>query len=206
MKVEAQSGRPVHVLPRDAARAPDFYLNNPKYVGAPDHGPIPEGNFRFSASQFVRFSLAERTRLEAGGNFVDASGAAIHGGDWGAGRTPLSPVSIKPAAGGGTGARSGFYLHGGVMPGSSGCIDIGNSGVDRLLELLDGYTGAVQVDLKYAYPAPDVGGIEHIMGRFTYPEGKKDPSLWERIRNECCFYIARNRRYFYRVHNRLRRR
>ncbi len=42
------------------------------------------------------------------------------GSDWGDWYVPLNPVPGTEIFG-----RSGFYLHGGVFPGSAGCIDIG---------------------------------------------------------------------------------
>lgn len=54
--------------------------------------------------------------------------------DWGDWR-----VSMSPAPGAETFGRSGFFLHGGSVPGSAGCIDIGgglfgNSVTDRVLK------------------------------------------------------------------------
>ena len=43
-----------------------------------------------------------------------------HGGDWGDWRVPLHPSAGTNAFG-----RGGFFLHGGMFPGSAGCIDAG---------------------------------------------------------------------------------
>lgn len=48
-------------------------------------------------------------------------------GDWGRGRVPL-----RPAPGTNTRGRRGFYIHGGSLPGSAGCIDVGNRENDVL--------------------------------------------------------------------------
>ncbi|MGW2254966.1 eCIS core domain-containing protein [Kitasatospora sp. NPDC001660] len=187
MQADAQSGRPYTVRPGDAAKCggkpDDTYLNNPRYVGIADNGPIPEGTFQFEATQWATFSRVEQLKMLPGGNFTDPFGTSLHGGDWGAGRVPLSPVTIVPAPKGcgNTKTRSGFYLHGGVMPGSSGCIDIGNTGVDRLLALLPGYTGKITVTVKYTATPPDVGTVGRAVGRFTYPK-KKDPSFLDRLK------------------------
>ncbi|WP_406193701.1 DUF4157 domain-containing protein [Kitasatospora sp. NBC_01560] len=187
MQAGAQSGRPYTVRPGDAAACHgdpgDSYLNNPRYVGIADNGPIPEGTFQFEATQLATFSRPEQLKMLPGGNYTDPFGAALHGGDWGAGRVPLKPVSIVagPKGCGSTRARSGFYLHGGVMPGSSGCIDIGDAGVGQLVALLPGYTGKVVVTVKYTVAPPGVGWWDRAVGRFTYPK-KKDPSLWDRIK------------------------
>jgi hypothetical protein len=95
----------------------------------------------------------------------------------------LEPVSIVAAKKcGDTRSRSGFYLHGGVLPGSSGCIDIGNDGVEKLVGLLAGYKADVFVTVKYTAPPPSVGGVKRAIGRFTYPP-QKEPSLWDRVKS-----------------------
>ena len=42
----------------------------------------------------------------------------IRGGDWGTHNVPLDVVNNNST-------RKGFYLHGGIFKGSSGCIDVG---------------------------------------------------------------------------------
>jgi hypothetical protein len=190
----AQSGRPVSVRPADAATCKgstsDSYLNNPLYVGIQDFGPIPEGDYRFSLSAFATFSAAEQLTMISGGTFIDPFGASLHGGDWGSGRAPLRPVKILPGPPGcgNTAKRSGFYLHGGSLPGSSGCIDIDNDGIDSLLKLLVGYRKDIPVKVTYTSAAPSVGWGTRRLGGFTYPtddKGRpiKDPSIWDRIRS-----------------------
>ncbi len=186
--VDAQSGRPYSVSSSDAASCSgstsDSYMNNPLYVGIRDNGPIPEGTYRFSASQIATFSFSERTEMLLGGSYTDPFGRSLHGGDWGSGRVALNPVRIIPGPRGcgNTSARSGFYLHGGVMPGSSGCIDIGNSGFDSLVGHLQGYRGNIEITVRYTHPAPDVGVLDRALGRFTYPTGaSENPSLLDRV-------------------------
>jgi hypothetical protein len=187
-RVPAQSGRPYTVRAADAAacggKPDDTYLNNPRYVGIADNGPIPEGTYRFTAAQLVTFSGWEQLQMIGGGSFTDPSGASLHGGDWGAGRVPLSPVTIVavPKARGNTRARSGFFLHGGSLPGSSGCIDVGNGGIDALVKALPGYGGTITVTVRYTAAVPSVGAAERALGRFTYPS-TKDPSLLDRLKS-----------------------
>jgi len=188
LRASAQSGRPYTVLPADAARCggspDDSYMNNPRYVGIADNGPIPEGEFRFRVTEMATFGAWERLRMLTGGSYTDPFGRPLHGGDWGAGRVALRKISVRPGPRGcgNTASRAGFYLHGGIMPGSSGCIDIGNSGFTRLVELLMGYTGQVRVTVRYRHPAPAVGRIDRALGRFTYPPGR-DPGVWDRLRS-----------------------
>jgi hypothetical protein len=189
----AQSGRPVAVRAGDAAACKgstsDSYLNNPRYVGIQDFGPIPEGEYLFTLGSFATFTALEQATMIAGGMFTDPFGAALHGGDWGSGRAPLRPVRILPGAPGcgNTARRSGFYLHGGSLPGSSGCIDIENDGIDALLKLLVGYRKDITVKVTYTAVPPSVGWGTRRLGGFTYPtddQGRpiKDPSIWDRLK------------------------
>jgi uncharacterized protein DUF4157/type VI secretion system (T6SS) effector TldE1-like protein len=186
MSTSAQSGRPYSVTSSDATAcggsASDSYMNNPKYVGITDNGPIPEGTYRFRARRIATFDSAERLAVLTGTHFTDPFGNSLHGGDWGAGRVALSPRRIVPGPRGcgNTARRSGFYLHGGIMPGSSGCIDIANSGFDNMLPHLRGYRGYISVTVRYIHPAPSIGAFDRAMGRFTYP-GEENPSILDRI-------------------------
>jgi hypothetical protein len=187
--VPAQSGRPYTVSKADAAACKgspeESYMNNPRYVGVKDNGPIPEGEYRFVATEMTTFSRAERAQMLLGGNYVDPRGTSLHGGDWGAGRVGLTPIKVLPSKFcGSTAARSGFFLHGGVMPGSSGCIDVGDAAFSSFVQHLLGYTGAIVVTVRYSQPPPDVGAVERGAGRFMYPgRGKiKDPSIWDRVK------------------------
>lgn len=66
-------------------------------------GPIPFGIYLIYPNEISNTNLLRR--------FL---------GDWGEYRVPLHPTS-----GTDTLNRSGFFLHGGKLPGSAGCIDIG---------------------------------------------------------------------------------
>jgi hypothetical protein len=178
IQAAGQSGHPNQVEPADAAACSggsnDSYLNNVRYVGIKDKGPIPEGTYQFRHANMVTFSALEDTRMALAkpGEFVDPAGLELHG-DWGAARVALTPLSIKPSRFcGNTAARSGFYLHGGVMTGSSGCIDIGNTGITDVVEKLRGYTKPVTVTVKYTNTPPEVGVVGRAVGRFMYPAAK----------------------------------
>lgn len=186
MRLAAQSGRPYTVRPADARSCggslDDSYLNNPRYVGIADNGPIPEGEYQFRATSMATFGTVEQLEMMSGGSFTDPFGASLHGGDWGAGRVAVNKIRVLPGRRGcgNTATRSGFYLHGGVMPGSSGCIDIGNSGIGTLVGLLRGYRGQVVVTVRYRHPAPNVSMVDRALGRFTYP-GQEHPTYWDRV-------------------------
>jgi hypothetical protein len=183
-----QSGRPNTVKSADAKACggslDDSYLNNPRYVGIADNGPIPEGDFMFQRTDMVTFTAPEEGKIALAGEseYVDPSALALHG-DWGTARAPLRPVRILPAKlCGSTTSRSGFYLHGGVMPGSSGCIDIGNEAIMNVVGALAGYADPVHVFVKYSQPPPEVGFLDRAAGRFMYPPGK-NPSLGDRLKS-----------------------
>jgi Domain of unknown function (DUF4157) len=187
LSVAAQSGRPISVRAADAkacgGSTAESYLNNPRYVGIKDNGPIPEGEYQFRYEQIATFSAAEQLQMTLGGHYTDPFGTSLHGGDWGSGRVALRPVKILPGKKGcgDTKTRSGFFLHGGVLPGSSGCIDIGNTGMDDLVRSLAGFRGRITVKVLYTQPAPTVSAGQRALGRFTYPGGD-DPTLMDRLK------------------------
>jgi hypothetical protein len=76
-----------------------------------DRGPIPPGTY-----------ILDPKNITANGPNTLLSG------DWGALR-----VSLTPTGGTNTLGRSGFYVHGGLAPGSAGCIDLGSPSDLRVL-------------------------------------------------------------------------
>ncbi len=83
-------------------------LNRPSCENLKNKGPIPKGHY-----------YLHREELNDPIPVWDfARSMAI--GDWGDWRVPLHPVfgSVKNG-------RSGFFMHGGRIAGSAGCIDIG---------------------------------------------------------------------------------
>lgn len=188
LQAAGQSGHPNQVEPAEATAcrggSNDSYLNNVRYVGIKDKGPIPEGTYQFRHASMVTFSALEDARMALAkpGEFVDPAGLGLHG-DWGSARVALTPMSIKPSRFcGDTAARSGFYLHGGIMTGSSGCIDIGNSGITEVVEKLRGYTKPVTVIVKYTNTPPEVGVLGRAAGRFMYP-AEKDAGVLDRLKS-----------------------
>ena len=71
-----------------------------------DKGPIPEGTYIINPGEITEVSgvryLARNAR-----------------GDWGHFRVPLHPLSGTETFG-----RDGFFIHGGRLPGSAGCVDV----------------------------------------------------------------------------------
>ncbi len=103
-----------------------------------DHGPIPLGSYIFDPKEIT------------GGDPKDLSGLGkIIGrnmrGDWGFYRVPLTPQGDI-----GTN-RGGFFLHGGFIPGSAGCIDIGSNDL-KLFPLLMQHEGLIKVEVIEGKP------------------------------------------------------
>ncbi len=101
-----------------------------------DKGPIPFGNYYLYAKDLTNPGLV--------GDI-----ARNLRGDWGDWRAPLVPTKGTKIHG-----RDGFFLHGGGIKGSAGCIDVGggflgNEYTDRLLlDILNDPDGKVQVRVR----------------------------------------------------------
>jgi hypothetical protein len=177
-RFSAQSGRPVPLRPEDAAKVSadpvtDSYMNDKRFTGVQDLGPIPEGTYQFSPGTLQRFSAGEQMSLMVTPHSSTAQTAtgAVSGGDWGAGRVALTPVGkLREGPIPGANRRSGFFLHGGIMAGSSGCIDVGTS-FSTLADWLEGYGRAVQLTVAYEHPAPTVGPATGLSGMLAYRQG-----------------------------------
>ncbi|MDD5222996.1 MAG: RHS domain-containing protein [bacterium] len=95
--------------------------NESKCEQKKDEGPLPRGKYNINAND-----------ISNPGRFGDILRNLT--GVWGDWRVP-----INPSPGTETYGRSGFFLHGGRKPGTSGCIDIGggifgDTNTDRLLK------------------------------------------------------------------------
>lgn len=171
----ASSGRPILISAKDAERCGgdprvDTYMS-PRFTGIQNKGPIPEGTYRFSPPSIQEFTTAEQMSLLwagiTGHERIRIRGQSMHTGDWGAGRVPLRPVRIERATCGNPRERHSFYLHGGLLAGSSGCIDIGTK-FDELAEFLRGFRGAVMVEVRYKTQTPRVGFLTGLGGALAY--------------------------------------
>jgi hypothetical protein len=122
----------------------DFSIKAQKDRGL---GPIPEGTYWIFPAQIWTRSpienwLADHTQF----------GALLWAG-WGHHRITIHEMPDTQTYG-----RGGFFLHGGLHPGSSGCIHItgtGDSEMDRFLADLQKTAGgfpACAILLKVAYP------------------------------------------------------
>jgi RHS repeat-associated protein len=108
----ATSGREGECMNRTGCSGSDA-SQDPECQPCPEQkgiGPIPPGDYQIDAQNMSDPSLPWDI-LRTGGGF---------GADWGDWR-----IRIDPLPGTNTFGRDGFYLHGGRLPGSAGCIDIG---------------------------------------------------------------------------------
>lgn len=103
----------------------DSETHGGKYVKLSDKGPLPEGKYSINGIQhqkrednnFIKQAIAFYTSKSVGAkNFEKGSGARFAWGD--------SRCAIKSTAGTDTFGRHSFYIHGGAIAGSSGCIDL----------------------------------------------------------------------------------
>ncbi len=110
--------------------------------GKEDYGPIPEGTYTFKTSDISTVS---------GLRYVARRLSGIRQrhpwSDWGHNR-----VTLTPSTGNAMKGRGGFFLHGGVTPGSAGCIDVG-TGEGTLFPLLKAASSPVTVIVSYPSPS-----------------------------------------------------
>ena len=90
-------------------------------------------------------------------------------GDWGRGLVALTPVGSIPKQGpcGDATTRSAFFLHGGWLAGSAGCIDIDGEW-DHLADFLAGYGKAVPLTVEYTAGLPYIGFFRGLTGGLNY--------------------------------------
>lgn len=187
-RYSAQSGRPIVITKEHAAQCganavTDTYMNDKRFVGITDAGPTPEGTYTFTAPSIERFTLGEELGLIKSGVLGEKEttvhGHKIHSGDWGSGRVPLQPVGkVQEGPCGNANKRSGFFLHGGLLAGSSGCIDIGTH-FDEVADFLEGYKQPIRLTIKYEHPPPSVGVFTGLSGAVAYGAVhlRQDPHL-----------------------------
>ena len=91
------------------------HMNNKESQNIKDQGPIPEGEYSFQGSEWNKLSRLQQIQHIAS--------SIIHygGGDWGDYNVKLQNNN------GNMFGRDKFYIHGGFLKGSAGCIDLGNN-------------------------------------------------------------------------------
>jgi hypothetical protein len=182
----ATSGRPTTIEAADVTackgKATDVYVNNPLYVGIKDRGAIPEGSYKLKPAELMEFSEDEQVDLLVGAaqqkKSVSVRGTPLHPGDWGRGRLELHAAKVKPgpAGCGDTSKRSAFFLHGGVLRGSAGCVDVGTA-MDELAARIKAHKSEVPFAVSYAAGAgATLTSCETMLGELFY-KGTMNPGL-----------------------------
>jgi len=125
-----------YAIPVTSGR-PGPCLNNPSCVRQENIGPIPPGDYTI---------LTELIDNPGSAGDILRYFSGLDYGDWRVPIHPNRPAEVWP--------RFGFKLHGGRIPGSAGCIDVGggvfgNATTDRLLnDLLADSDGIVPLKVK----------------------------------------------------------
>jgi len=110
---------------------------NPKYQKCPNVGPIPEGEYSFDPGDFSKAGIYRTLQWY------------FRGIDWGTYRVPLTPSPDTKSKFEGWGRTGDFFIHGGRVEGSAGCIDIGNKDIEFYDKLRD-HNGDVDVTVDYS--------------------------------------------------------
>lgn len=178
LRFSGNSGRPVKLSEEHAAQCgadpvTDSYMNDARFVGIENFGPIPEGTYRLSPPSIQRFSFGQQLKLLSAGvggshTRVNIGGSSVSAGDWGSGRVALHPIGrLKEGPCGNANIRSEFFLHGGILAGSSGCIDIGSDFGD-LADFLAGFSQNVTLTVAYEHSPSSVGFFTGLGGAIGY--------------------------------------
>lgn len=94
-----------------------------------NRGPIPRGNYVIYAREITGYPPVNIARLVDWRPILQGRRPRLT--DWGSWRVPL-----HPARGTETFGRDGFFLHGGMVEGSAGCIDFGGGFSGNVLTVL----------------------------------------------------------------------
>ncbi|MBQ1783253.1 MAG: DUF2778 domain-containing protein [Gammaproteobacteria bacterium] len=127
---------PAYSVSMRATSGRDGCMNNPSVscMVTANQGPIPVGFYYIDPKELSDPILAGDVIRRAQGDW----------GDW--------RIRLHPAAGTNTFGRDGFFIHGGGMDGSAGCIDIGggvlgNRQTDKLLAAIKGSPITIAVEV-----------------------------------------------------------
>ena len=125
------------IMSWDAVSGKDGY-RSPEYQNMKDTGPIPEGTYVARQS--------ELQHITPYGIIVGIANAGTWPGSlysWGASRVKLESSQQTNTYG-----RGGFYIHGGWVPGSAGCIDL-TSNIDNFVALFDYIGNDLIIKVEY---------------------------------------------------------
>lgn len=122
-------------------------MQGPEYQSYRDHGPLPQGRYRFKVSELQRYD-----DLSAVQKIVGPIGRGEWKGGvpaWGKHRFWLTPAENTRTFG-----RDNFSIHGGWVPGSAGCIDLTDQ-MDEFTDLMQALgSDEVEVQVDYGWDGP----------------------------------------------------
>jgi hypothetical protein len=123
-------GKRIYKSAAESGKGP--FMNKPLYQYLPKKGPLPEGRYFINPREFTRPYFLQYLKW-----------ALWDRADWGRMRIPIHPSDEKCMKG-----RSGFFIHGGLIPGSAGCIDLGTNELE-FYDLLKNHEGLIDVWVDY---------------------------------------------------------
>jgi RHS repeat-associated protein len=134
----------MRTLPAASGKISGWGEVHPELQSSAKRGPIPEGLYTFNRSDIQDWYGPNGDAYM----LATALGRGWRGGThaWGTIRAPFTP-----APGTNTYGRGGFFLHGGAVPGSAGCIDV----CDRIVDVFSDIPRSVDtvpVDVDYGHP------------------------------------------------------
>jgi len=134
-----ENGNPIVSWPGVSGRAG---TQGPEYQSYRDRGPLPQGGYRANMSEMERYEdTSAWDRIKGLGG----------GGKWPGGTTAWGHyrVWLEPDANTQTFGRDNFSIHGGLFPGSAGCIDLAGE-MDDFADLMKAL-GQDEIDVRVDY-------------------------------------------------------
>ena len=126
------SDRQTYVIRASSGRGRCLNSASSRCVGLGFEGPVVPGQYKILSSEL------DTSKAKAWWRYV------VSGEDWGSFRVPLHPDSATSKAISDLDRTGNFFLHGGVSPGTAGCIDCGGGLYG------DAKTSRLAFDLEYA--------------------------------------------------------
>ena len=135
-----QNGQPVKYYPAMSGK-PDH--QTAADTNLPYTGPIPEGDYLLAQGSGQDYNNKEELSLLQKINLWKKKRWYERPDDWGKSRIPIQPLPNTNTFG-----RHSMYVHGGIVPGSAGCIDLTYRNDDFYNDWLK-YNGNLPLKVKY---------------------------------------------------------
>ena len=133
-----QNGRPVKSWPAMSGKP---YAQGKEFTSYADEGPIPEGNWMLKQNTGEHYNPGEWRTFD---EFISGTGVwKLQPNSWGNQRIPIQPQQETNTFG-----RHSMYVHGGTIPGSSGCIDL-TGNMENFYNDFQNYNGDIPLTIQY---------------------------------------------------------